>query len=1087
VESPFDRFRALPFFWLSLAFLVGIILASQVSLAYNIWIILAGIFLLLALRPRKPAELLHLSTKTYLIIVLSTVSLCLGGLRYQLSIPKIDAFHIAWYNDRDYDLLVTGTLSEPPDYRDTYTNLHIKVEAVDTGSGDLPVEGELLARVFPNETYEYGERVRIRGKVVTPPENEEFSYREYLARQGVHSYMSQTEVTHLPGNGGNPIRRAIYTFKDKALENIYLIFPDPEASLLAGILLGVDTGLPKDLQQAFKDTGTAHIIAISGFNIAIIAGLFFTLFSRLLGQTRGSILAILGIAFYTFLVGADAAVVRAAIMGGLSLVVRQVGRRNDGMNALMLSAVIMSAFNPNIPWDVGFQLSFFATLGLILYAEPFQSWAVNTITRFTSVGTAQKIAAPVSEYILLTLAAQLTTLPIMAYHFKRISLVSLIANPFILPVQPAVMIVGGIAVILSLIWLPLGAVAAFGAWPFVAYTIRLVELFNQLPNGVIILGDFSLWLVILFYAALFTWTFARHRVKEFFSGEQNNLPALPTVTVATILTILVMVTWRAAFTTPDGNLHISFLDVGSADAILIQTPGGRNILVNGGPSVSMLSDGLGRRLPPLNRRLDWLVIASTQENQLSSLPRVVERIPPSNVLWAGNVEASFSARNLDEWFVDQNIPVTRAEAESELELGDGAVLKILNVSSRGAVLLLEWNEFRALLPIGMNFSALEELKNGEEIGMASLLLLGDSGYAPINPPEWVANLNPQLIVLSVAAGDKDGLPHEGTLEATEDYPLLRTDENGWVEVTTDGIEMWIEVQRQIQSLESSVTKLPPEGKVPADNLLDDINNRGYILVSTDPDNEPLSFLNTEGQRPSDTRCPAETLTTTEMQGFDVDVAIAVGKDLGVDTCFITPNWDNITAGSWAGEWDVSIGSMAITTTRKEVLDFSVPYSYTLAVFAVNVDSPFESIDDLASQVICAGDSTIYESWLNQKDVDLPASSIFSKPPADITVFTLDSGQECAQALAAGRRDFVAYLTTQTILNADINAGFPVKQLGSPVLSEALAPAYDKSSALPTDSLRAAVDDTITGMQNDGTLTTLSIKWFNEDITLSPNQ
>ena len=797
------RLRSLPFFWLSLAFLVGIVFAGQVSLTYDIWAILTGIFLLLALRPRKPAAWFHLSAKTYLIIVLSLVSFCLGGLNYQLRQPKIDAFHIVWYNDREYDLLVTGILDEPPDYRDTYTNLHLKVEAVDTGSGDLPVEGELLARVFPNETYQYGERIRIRGKLVTPPENEEFSYRDYLARQGIHSYMSQTEVTRLPGEGGNPIRKAIYVLKDKALKNIYLIFPDPEASLLSGILLGVDTGLPNDLQQAFKDTGTAHIIAISGFNIAIIAGLFFTLFSRVFGQLRGSILAILGIAIYTVLVGADAAVVRAAIMGGIALLIRLLGRRNDGLNALMLSAVIMAIFNPFIPWDVGFQLSFFATLGLILYAEPFQSWAVNVITRYTSPGTAQKIAAPISEYVLLTLAAQLTTLPIMAYHFKRISLVSLIANPFILPVQPAVMIVGGIAVILSLIWFPLGAVAALGAWPFIAYTIRLVELFNQLPNGVIILGNFSLWLVILFYAVLLTWTLARRPIIEFFYNQQNNLPTVPAITVTTALTVLVMVTWRAAFTAPDGNLHITFLDVGSADAILIESPGGRHILINGGPSASLLSDGLGRRLPPLNRHLDWLVIASTQENQLSGLPRVVERLPPSNVLWAGNVEASFSARNLEEWFVDNNIPVTKAETDSELDLGNGAMLRIVNVNPRGAVLLLQWDEFRALLPVGMNFDAQEEFHFGKDIKTTSLLLLADSGYAPTNPPEWIANLSPQLIVLSVAAGDPDGLPHESTLDAIEDYPILRTDFNGWIEISTDGRQMSVKVQKQAQALDEN--------------------------------------------------------------------------------------------------------------------------------------------------------------------------------------------------------------------------------------------------------------------------------------------
>jgi len=807
VEQALNRLRTLPLFWLSLAFIVGIILASEVPLTYDIWLILAGIFLLFGLRPNKPAEILHLSTRTYLIIVLSLVSFCLGGLRYQLSIPTIDAFHIAWYNNREYDVLVTGTLDEPPDYRDTYTNLYLKVEAVDTGSGDLPVEGLLLVRVFPNESYEYGERIRIRGKLVTPPENEEFSYREYLARQGIHSYMSRTEVTRLPGNFGNPVKKAIYAFKDKALKNTYLIFPDPEASLLAGILLGVDTGLSQSLQQAFKDTGTAHIIAISGFNIAIIAGLFFTLFSRILGQVRGSIAAILGIALYTFLVGADAAVVRAAVMGGLSLTIRQFGRRNDGLSALMLSAALMTAFmNPNIPWDVGFQLSFFATLGLILYAEPFQKWAVRVITRYTSPGAAQKLAAPISEYFLFTLAAQLTTLPIMAYHFKRISLVSLIANPFILPVQPAVMILGGVAVLLSLVWLPLGAVAAFSAWPFVAYTIRLVELFDRLPNGVIVLGNLSLWLVILFYVALLSWTFFRHRLKNLFTGERANLPTLPAFTIATVLTVLVMVTWRSVFTAPDGRLHITFLNVGSADAILIQTPRGRNLLIDGGPSVSLLSDGLGRRLPPLNRRLDWLIVASTQENQLSGLPRVVERIPPSNVLWAGNVEASFSARNLDEWFIDQSIPVTRAEAGSELDLGEGAFLHILNVNSRGAVLLLEWNEFRALLPVGMNFTALEELKYGEDIEMVSALLLGDSGYAPINPPEWIANLNPQLVILSVAAGDPDGLPHEGTLEAIEDYSLLRTDYNGWIEVTTDGKEMWVLVEKQSQNTFESDTE-----------------------------------------------------------------------------------------------------------------------------------------------------------------------------------------------------------------------------------------------------------------------------------------
>jgi ABC-type amino acid transport substrate-binding protein len=124
----------------------------------------------------------------------------------------------------------------------------------------------------------------------------------------------------------------------------------------------------------------------------------------------------------------------------------------------------------------------------------------------------------------------------------------------------------------------------------------------------------------------------------------------------------------------------------------------------------------------------------------------------------------------------------------------------------------------------------------------------------------------------------------------------------------------------------------------AGDLLSAIKERGYLLVSTDPNYEPQSFLNTEGARPGDTVCPSDALTTTEMQGFDVDVAKAVGAALGVETCFATPSWDTITAGSWSDKWDVSIGSMTITTDRLEILDFSIPYYYTPAVVAVRADA-----------------------------------------------------------------------------------------------------------------------------------------------------
>jgi len=276
------------------------------------------------------------------------------------------------------------------------------------------------------------------------------------------------------------------------------------------------------------------------------------------------------------------------------------------------------------------------------------------------------------------------------------------------------------------------------------------------------------------------------------------------------------------------------------------------------------------------------------------------------------------------------------------------------------------------------------------------------------------------------------------------------------------------------------------GGAQADNLLDAVKQRGYIVVSTDPNYEPQSFLNTEGKRPADTKCPSDVLTTAEMQGFDVDVAKAVGDALAVETCFATPSWDAITAGSWADKWDVSVGSMTITTARLEILDFSVPYYYTPAVVAVRADSGFTSLADLEGQALCAGAATTYEQWLNHdmEGLGLPESSIYATAP-NVTVVPLETDQECAQAIAAGREDFVGYVTSETVVDANLAEGFPVVKLGDPVYSEDLAASFDKSSSLPADSLRAEVDKLFNAMHSDGRLSELSNQWFGLDLTQAP--
>jgi competence protein ComEC len=469
-----------------------------------------------------------------------------------------------------------------------------------------------------------------------------------------------------------------------------------------------------------------------------------------------------------------------------------VGRRQHGLNTLAFTAAAMSLLNPHVLWDLGFQLSVAATLGLVLYAEPLSDAFKRATSRYIPQETANRLARPVGEYFLFTLAAQLVTLPVLAYHFRSISLVSLIANPLILPAQPPVMILSGVAVILGLVYLPLGQLAGYLALPFVTYTIQVVEYLAQIPKGVLYLGEIALPLVILFFVILFGWTFASSYWRRASSAMGASVPLV-------LVGLLAVLAWRGALSAPDGRLHLTVLNVSQAersgDAILIQTPEGRNILIDGGPYVTLLSDGLGRRLPVGARQLDWLVVAATEEEQLGALPRVVERFPPGQVLWAGPAQGTRAARNLQDTLILADIPITLAEAGHVLDLGQAARLEVLTAGKRGAILLVEWDNFRVLLPIGAGFEDMEALRYGRAVGWVSALMLADSGYAPANPPEWIANLNPQLVLLSVSARDGQGRPSVEVLEAVQGYTLLRTDRNGWIELTTDGDQMWVEVAR----------------------------------------------------------------------------------------------------------------------------------------------------------------------------------------------------------------------------------------------------------------------------------------------------
>jgi competence protein ComEC len=816
----------MPLLWLSLAFISGILLADTVKLAAWGWLALAGcIFLLGLLAHRTPgafqvplrlgqrlfvtlpaglrASLLRLRDQfrnlgfqrswrplpTFLLLVA-----CLSGAaRYQLSQPRFSPSFIAWYNDRQIPLVIEGVIREFPDEQDNYTQIRMQADRLRT-KGELlftPVEGWLLARLPPGD-WRYGDRVRLEGWLETPPILDDFSYREYLARQGIYSWVPNAQAHILVRDQGNPLLTRLYNARESARSTLNRLYPEPEASLLAGILLGIESGIPQAVQEAFNATGTSHIIVISGFNISLLAAFFIPITARMLGRWRGAIAAVVIILGYAVLVGANPPVIRAAIFGVLAIFANLLGRRQNAQNSLAFAAALMALFEPQILWEIGFQLSFAATLGLVIYAEPLAAAFERLSSRLFPQAAFTRLARPVQEYVLLTFAAQLATLPIMLFYFQQLSLSALVANPLILPVQPPVMILGGISLLLGMLFQPLGQAVAYLAWPCVAYTLRIVEWLAQIPGGTLALGPVSPFWILFLCGVIFLPAFAGRQLRALAGWLA---PAWkPGLGLAGIGLVAVLA-WQVGLAAPDGNLHLTILDVGSGDALLIQTPTGRYLLVDGGPSASRLSTALGRHLPLTNRRLDWLVVAAPGPKNLDALPRNLARFPVEQVLWAGPTHGSYASRQLWEFLTGQTTPVTRAEAGQALDLGQGARLEVLAVSGRGAVLLLEWASFRALLPLGIDFESLERLQAGQSPSQVSALLLAESGYAPANPQQWLEQLRPQIVLLSVAADDFNGLPSPETLEALEGYSLLRTDRNGWIELITDGKQMWVQVER----------------------------------------------------------------------------------------------------------------------------------------------------------------------------------------------------------------------------------------------------------------------------------------------------
>ncbi len=762
----------MPLLWLSLAFLAGILLGD--GLGWPLWAWgAAGLgALLLAAAERFLAQRgwvrawRRVSPLALGWLLLAGV---LGAARLTFSLPAAPGpGDLAAYLERG-TLRLEGVILSDPEAGGERVWVRVRAQRLALGEGEFqPVEGQLQAGLPAVQDWRYGDRVLLTGRLQPPPNFAGSDYGQFLSRQGVAGYMGYAQAQRLGTRGGSPFLAGLYALRRKGYEFINSALPQPEAALLAGVVLGLENDFPPDLQNAFRDTGTAHIVAISGFNIALLSGLFFGLFRRFLRRYPAVLVSIAAVFAYTFLVGAQASVMRAAVMGSLWLLGRELGRRSAGVNSLAFSAACMALAQPWIVWDAGFQLSVSATLGLILYAQPLQERFTAWGEQRLPAGWARRLSGPVGEYFLFTLAAQITTLPVVLVHFQRFSLAALLANPLVLPPQPLVMILGGTAVLAGVVFAPLGKILAWLTWPVLAYTLRVVEGMARLPWASAGVGVFGWWEALLLYVLIFTLGAVWVRPAALPLRRSMSLRlGLAALTAALVL--------RAAWAAPDGRLRILVLE-GSTPGTWVHTPAGGRILINGAPAL-LAGERLGRTLSPLDPHLDVLLIAQPSADSLQALTVLAERFPPQQALALPGLADSRSGLALAELLQRRRCPLTDLALGERLSLPPDGSLEVVALSPAGAALWMRQGGVTVLWPSGVPPAQIPPRARGPQV-----LILGEADLREGTAPEDWLGLRPGLVLAPVEAP-----------AAADRWVNTRT--SGWVEITAQGGRAWAQAER----------------------------------------------------------------------------------------------------------------------------------------------------------------------------------------------------------------------------------------------------------------------------------------------------
>ena len=700
--------------------------------------------------------------------------------------------------------LPTGTGTWQATVESAHTTRGQQVAAIDLA--DPPLRCSALMPAYPRLTY--GDVISWTGRVRALTDSD---YDRYLDAQGIAATCNATGLTLLR-HDDSPAGR-LEALRQSSGDALQRVLPEPEGGLAAAILIGLRDRVDKEVAAAFTTSGVSHIVAISGWNIAIVAAMVAAALRTRVSRRRRAIVTILAIVAYTLFAGASASVVRAALMAGVALLAVESGRGSRVIVGLAWAVTMLLLVEPATAADVGFQLSAAATAGLVVWGSPLSQRLEARWPR---------LPGSIRESLGVSLAAQAATLPIALLTFGRLALVAPLANLVSVPLVPPAMAAGAVAFVAGFLanlgappWLT--GLLAMPAWLFLATLVAVVHLAASIPGANETL-PFPANALAAIGAGLLLWPLHRALAKPRSGAKaQTRAPvghgrveparsARPRRRLAIVgAAILLILAGSVVAARPDGRIHVIVLDVGQGDAILLEGDRGSRILIDGGPDANVLMTVLDRYVPAWDRRIDAIVLTHPHDDHVSGLVAVVERYRVGRAFESGWPASTPAYRAWLGALDAHDLQPERLKTGDSLLLDD-ATLRVLwpddgrtrapgldpsaadnRKANDASIVFLGEFEGRRFLLTGDAEDDVDPVLLARGLPRVDMLKVAHHGSGTASSDELLAALRPGVAVISVGAGNTYGHPASATIERLRAHAgkVLRTDQAGTVETTID--------------------------------------------------------------------------------------------------------------------------------------------------------------------------------------------------------------------------------------------------------------------------------------------------------------